>query len=127
MKRLNAHKVERGQKAHKSGHLSEYIALVHLLLTGHRILGFRLKTPEGEIDILAQRGQRLAVIEVKQRRTVMEALTAVSPTQKYRLWQAGHQLQARRPQLAKLSLHVDLYVVTPRCVRYVRDAFADGI
>ena len=120
-------RVERGQKAHKRGHLSEYIALLHLMLTGHRILGFRLKTPEGEIDILALRGQRLAVIEVKQRRTVLEALTAVSPTQRYRLWQAGQKLQSRRTDLAKLSLHVDLYVVTADGLRHVRDAFADGI
>lgn len=120
-------RVERGQKAHKRGHLSEYIALLHLMLTGHRILGFRLKTPEGEIDILALRGQRLAVIEVKQRRTVLEALTAVSPTQRYRLWQAGQKLQSRRPDLARLSLHVDLYVVTIGGLRHVRDAFADGI
>ncbi|WP_370639728.1 YraN family protein [Asticcacaulis sp. AND118] len=120
-------RAERGQKAHKRGHLSEYIALLHLMLTGHRILGFRLKTPEGEIDILTLKGQRLAVIEVKQRRTVLEALTAVSPTQRYRLWQAGQKLQARRPDLAKLSLHVDLYVVTAGGLRHVRDAFADGI
>ncbi|MFT3997741.1 MAG: YraN family protein [Asticcacaulis sp.] len=120
-------RASRGQRAHRRGHLSEYVALLHLMLTGHRILGFRLKTPEAEIDILALKGQRLAIVEVKQRQTALDALTAVSPEQRYRLWQAGHKLQARRPQLARFSLHLDLYVVTPRGLRHVRDAFSDGI
>ena len=37
---------------------------------GYRILGFRLKTPPGEIDLLAQRGRTLAVVEVKRRATL---------------------------------------------------------
>ncbi|MDC7683009.1 YraN family protein [Asticcacaulis sp. BYS171W] len=118
---------ERGQKAHKRGHLSEYIALGHLMLTGHRILGFRLKTPESEIDILALKGKRLCVIEVKQRRTLLEAVTAVGPVQQHRLWQAGLKLQDRKPALRKYDLHVDLYAITPQGVKHVRDAFSEGI
>lgn len=113
----------RGQAAHKRGHLSEYIALLHLMLKGYRILGFRLKTPEAEIDILACKGKRLAVIEVKQRRTAMEALMSVSPTQQNRLWQAGLKLQARKPALNRLDLNIDLYVITPKGVRHVKNAF----
>jgi len=118
---------ERGLRAHRRGHLSEYAALVYLMLTGHRILGFRLSTPEAEIDILAVRGTRLSVVEVKQRRSEDEARTAVLPAQRQRLWQAGQKLQARRPDLSRLSLHIDLCLVTPRGIRLVRDAFTDGI
>jgi putative endonuclease len=119
----------RGQKAHKRGHLSEYIALIHLMLTGHRILGFRLKTPQGEIDILALRAKRLIVVEVKQRRTILEALEAVSAIQRERLWQAGLKLQAQRPNLSAFELGIDLYVIAPgKWPRHVRNAFegADG-
>lgn len=101
----------RGRKAHRSGHLAEYIALVHLMLKGYRILGFRLKTPRGEIDILAQKGGRLAVVEVKARRTAEEAYETVSATQQARLWQAGLALQAKKPQLQRLDLNIDLYIV----------------
>jgi len=103
----------RGRKAHKSGHLAEYIALVHLMLKGYRILGFRLKTPRGEIDVLALKGRRLAVIEVKSRRTPEEAYETVSARQQERLWQAGLALQAKRPALQGLDLNIDLYILTP--------------
>ena len=81
-------KALRGAKAHKRGHLAEYVALIHLMLKGYRILGFRLKMPQGEIDILAQKSTRLHVVEVKQRRSHEEAFETVSTIQQERLWQA---------------------------------------
>ena len=87
--------------------------MVHLMLKGYRILGFRLKTPRGEIDILAQKGRRLAVVEVNSRRAPEEAYETVSATQQARLWQAGLALQAKRPQLQKLDLNIDLYTLVP--------------
>jgi putative endonuclease len=106
-------RADRGAKAHKSGHIAEYIALIHLMLKGYRILGFRLKLPQGEIDILAHKGKRLAIIEVKQRRTHDEALVSVSPTQQARLWQAGLYLQSRTPRLKAFDLNIDLYTLAP--------------
>lgn len=102
-----------GFAARKRGHLLEYVALIHLMLKGYRILGFRLKTPRGEIDILAQKGQRLAVVEVKSRMTLEAAVESVSAIQQERLWQAGLALQARKPQLARLDLNIDLYTLVP--------------
>jgi putative endonuclease len=102
-----------GFKARQRGHLLEYVALVHLMLKGYRILGFRLKTPRGEIDILAQKGKRLAVVEVKSRMTMEAAIESVSVFQQDRLWEAGLALQARKPQLAKLDLNIDLYTLVP--------------
>lgn len=107
-------KTLRGAKAHGTGHLAEYIALVHLMLKGYRILGFRLKMPQGEIDILAQKGTRLAMVEVKQRRSQEEAFETVSSFQQERLWQAGLALQEKKPRLRKLDLNIDLYIVAPR-------------
>ena len=106
-------KTARGLKAFKSGHLAEYVALIHLMLKGYRILGFRLKMPQGEIDILAQKGNRLAMVEVKQRRVREEAFETVSHIQQDRLWQAGLSLQAKKPRLARLDLNIDLYIVAP--------------
>lgn len=103
----------RGARAHKYGHLVEYIALVHLMLKGYRILGFRLKMPQGEIDILAHKGKRLHLVEVKQRRSHEEALETVSAIQQERLWQAGLTLQEKKPRLRKLDLVIDLYTLAP--------------
>lgn len=104
---------ERGRLARKTGRLAEYVALVHLMLKGYRILGFRLKMPQGEIDILAQKGKRLAMVEVKTRRHYLDAAESVSFVQQSRLWQAGLALQARRPALQLLDLNIDLYTVCP--------------
>lgn len=103
----------RGAKAHKRGHLAEYVALVHLMLKGYRILGFRLKMPQGEIDILAQKRKRLHLVEVKQRRNHEEAIETVSSIQQERLWQAGLALQEKKPRLRKLDLVIDLYTIAP--------------
>jgi putative endonuclease len=108
-----ADKALRGAKAYKRGHLAEYIALVHLMLKGYRILGFRLKMPQGEIDILAQKGTRLAIVEVKQRRSHEEGFETVSGIQQERLWQAGLSLQEKKPRLRRLDLNIDLYIVAP--------------
>jgi putative endonuclease len=60
----------RGVAARLSGRRSEVWAAVWLMAKGYRILGFRLKTPTAEIDLLAQRGPVLAVVEVKSRTTI---------------------------------------------------------
>jgi putative endonuclease len=117
-------RIERGREAHRRGHLAEYVALVHLMLKGYRILGFRLKTPQGEIDLLAQKGRRLAIVEIKSRTTLEEAVESVLPLQQERLWQAGLALQARRPKLAALDLNIDLYAIVPgQLPIHARNAF----
>ncbi len=114
----------RGRKARERGRRLEYVALIHLMLKGYRILGFRLAMPQGEIDILAQKGKRLAVVEVKARMDLDAAMTAVSATQQDRLWQAGLALQETRPQLAALDLNIDLYTLCPgQWPRHTKNAF----
>lgn len=83
------------------------------MLKGYRILGFRLKLPQGEIDILAHKGKRLAMVEVKQRRTHDEAIVSVSSSQQERLWQSGLYLQSRTPRLKAFDLNIDLYTLAP--------------
>lgn len=115
---------KRGKQAQRRGHLVEYIALFHLMLKGYRILGFRLKMPQGEIDILALKAKRLAIVEVKSRRTIDAALNSVSETQQQRLWQSGLSLQLKRPQLRALDLNIDLYAIIPwRWPRHIKNAF----
>ena len=114
----------RGKKARVRGRRLEYVALIHLMLKGYRILGFRLAMPQGEIDILAQKGKRLAVVEVKARMDIDAAMTAVSAIQQDRLWQAGLALQETRPQLAALDLNIDLYTLCPgQWPRHTKNAF----
>lgn len=116
----------RGRAARLSGRRGEALAALVLMLKGYRILGFRLATPRGEIDLLAHRGSVLAVVEVKRRRTVEEALEAVSFTQRERLRRAGLHVAASRPALRNASIRLDLMALAPgRLPRHVPDAWPD--
>ena len=116
---------QRGGKAREAGRFAEQLAALWLMLRGWRILGFRLKTPQGEIDLLARRGKVLAVVEVKTRASIESALASVHPTQQARLRRAGENLAAKRPGLAGLSVRLDMVALAPgRWPRHIPDAWA---
>jgi len=56
------------QLAEKSGREGERRAAFWLRAKGWRILAERVKTPRGEIDLIAKRGGVVAFVEVKWRR-----------------------------------------------------------
>jgi putative endonuclease len=123
--RLRALRARRGLLARKAGRAAEVLAALWLMAMGWRILGFRLKTPQGEIDLLAKRGDILAVVEVKARSTIEAALASVHPSQQARLYRAGEAVAARRPGLAGLSIRLDMVVLAPRrWPRHIPDAWA---
>ena len=103
-----------GKLAHRLGHRSEWLAAALLMLKGYQILGFRLKTRAGEIDILARRGRTLAVVEVKRRSTMDQALAALGPDQYERLLDAGRAVLRQRPSLAGHLLRIDIVALAPR-------------
>ena len=118
----------RGAAARLSGRRQEIVAALWLMLKGYRILGFRLRTMEGEIDLLAQRGAVLAVVEVKSRATLEAALEAVGANQRDRLRRAGRSLAARKPDLMRLNVRLDLVALAPgRWPRHIPDAWRDDV
>ena len=110
---MNQVRQARGAAARTAGRRAEVWAALWLMAKGYRILGFRLRTPQGEIDLLAQRGRVLAVVEVKQRASLQAALEAVSDVQRERLRRAGRAIAARRPSLQNLAVRLDLIAVAP--------------
>lgn len=108
-------RVSLGKTAHKAGHRSEWLAAALLMLKGYQILGFRLKTRSGEIDILARRGRTLVVVEVKRRSTMEQALSALRSDQHDRLLAAGQAVLRQRPSLAGHLLRIDIVALAPRC------------
>jgi putative endonuclease len=124
---VNARQV-RGAAARKLGRRAEVLAALWLMAKGYRILGFRLATPLGEIDLLAQRGGVLAVVEVKQRTTIEDALDAVTPTQRDRLRRAAAHLTAHRAGLRTLETRLDLIALSPgRAPRHLADAWGPNL
>lgn len=114
----------RGAAGRVSGRRAEVAAALVLMLKGYRILGFRLKTPQAEIDILALRGRTLVAVEVKRRTTLAAALEAVTHDQRDRLRRAAANLAARRPSLAGASVRLDLVALAPgRLPVHIPDAW----
>ena len=64
------------------GRRGEWLAAWFLRLKGWRVLASRVKTPRGEIDLIARRGRAVAFIEVKWRERAADLDCAVDP---YRL------------------------------------------
>lgn len=106
-------RVALGGQSRRLGHRSEWLAAAWLMLKGYQLLGFRLKTRSGEIDILARRGTVLAVVEVKRRATTEQALAALSAEQHERLLSAGRAVLRQRPSLAGHQLRIDVVALAP--------------
>ena len=117
----------RGLLARLSGRRAEVVAALLLMAKGYRILGFRLASPLGEIDLLALKRDVLAVVEVTQRSTLEAALEAVSHVQRDRLRRAGARIAASRPSLKTASIRLDLIALAPgRWPRHIPDAWSGG-
>jgi len=84
------------------------------MLHGWQILGFRLKSRNGEIDILARRGKVLAVIEVKRRATIEAAMGAIGAEQHARLLAAGRAVLRGRPGLVGHQLRIDMVALAQK-------------
>jgi putative endonuclease len=95
------------------GRRGERIAARFLRRRGYRLLVRNLRTPRGEIDLLALDGRALVVVEVKTSRTragrLLEA--RLGRRQRERLVAAGRWL-ARRPSLRCYRPRVDLVTVS---------------
>lgn len=117
----------RGDLARRSGRRGEVLAALLLMLKGYRILGFRLASPRGEIDLLALRAGAVVVVEVKRRMTIEAALEAVRPDQRARLRRAAAALVAGRPALKGAAIRLDLIALAPgRLPRHIPDAWRGG-
>lgn len=115
---------ESRRRAERAGRMAETVAAIWLRLKGYRILARRLKTPVGEIDILAARGASLVAVEVKSRASRIAALESIAPRQWHRLARAVEWAQAHRPEWVGLSLRFDAVLLVPgRLPHHVADAW----
>ncbi len=117
---------KRGTDARLAGRRAEMVAALWLMAKGYRILGFRLRTPAAEIDLLARRGRVLAAVEVKARTTIEGALAAVGQDQRLRLRRALRSLAAKGRTPGGVILRLDLMALAPgRLPRHIPDAWSE--
>lgn len=101
------------QASERLGAWSETAAAAALVAKGYRILGRRLKTRVGEIDIVAVRGRRLAFVEVKRRPTRAAAEASLTDHQGHRIREAADLWLARHPRYRDHDIHFDAIFVLP--------------
>jgi putative endonuclease len=113
------------QDAEKRGRRGELLATLMLLAKAYRILGRRVRTPLGEIDLIARSPQGvICFIEVKARDIFADAVEAVSPRQQARIARAAEHFLALRPRLRAKAMRFDTITVTRgRFPRHLRDAW----
>lgn len=112
------------KKAERRGRWAETRAAISLSLKGYTILARRVRTPSGEIDLIACRKSCVAFIEVKARKTHTLAQKSVTSKAERRIVRAAEIWMARRPELANHDWRFDVITVTPwRWPKHVRDAW----
>jgi putative endonuclease len=97
--------------------------MAFLMMKGYRILAWRYKTPVGEIDIIAKRGNVLAFVEVKLRPELDDGLYAVTPKMQQRITRAAEHFMAGNRKFHKISQRFDVVAVAGWRVRHLDNAW----
>lgn len=87
------------------GRRGEQAAADYLSGCGWRILDRNWRCPAGELDIVADDGTEIVVVEVKTRRTDLfgHPFEAVDARKRARLWRLGLAWRAAHPDLARAT------------------------
>lgn len=101
------------QKAERGGRRAESIAAWWLRLKGWTILARRVRTPVGEIDLVARRGRMVAFVEVKARASEAEAGHALDD---WRLRRVAAAAEAIAPRYVRPrdDQRIDAIFIVPR-------------
>jgi putative endonuclease len=100
------------------------LAAWFLRLKGYRIVAQRVKTPVGEIDLVARRFGTTVFVEVKARRAGVSEEAAWGAVNARRISRAADSYIARHPELAATPLRYDVIFLAPRqWPRHVVNAF----
>lgn len=109
--------------AEKSGRVGETRAALFLRAKGWRILDKRVRTPLGEIDLVAKRGNLVAFVEVKTRRTAAELDFAIDEHRLSRVAAAAEMLVPRYAGPDD-DIRIDVVLIAPRAwPRHIENAW----
>lgn len=124
---MAASRAARGRAAWHRGAAAERACEEALARAGFTVLGRRIRTPAGEIDLVARSGGLTLIVEVKARPSASEAAFAISPRQRVRLAAAAEALMAANPAWFGASLRFDaMLVAADGGVVWIEDAFRPG-
>lgn len=95
------------------GRRGETLAAWYLRLKGWRILARRVKTPRGEVDLVARRGRTVAFVEVKWRNSAAGLDLAIDAWRLRRV-AAAAQAVAHRFARPDETIRIDVLLLAPR-------------
>jgi len=98
--------------AEAAGRRGERLAGWWLRLKGWRILDRRVRTPAGEVDLVARKGNLVAFVEVKARRTAAELDHAIDERRLARVAAAAELLMPRYAGPGD-DIRVDVILLAP--------------
>ncbi|SEI86649.1 putative endonuclease [Sphingomonas sp. OV641] len=109
--------------AESAGRRGERLAAWWLRLKGWRILDHRVRTPAGEVDLIAQKGKLIAFVEVKARSSAAELDFAID---KRRLARVAAAAELLMPHYATAGedIRVDVILLAPGAApRHIENAW----
>lgn len=120
-------RVELRKAADRRGRRAEDRAAAALGAEGWDVLARRVRTPAGEIDLVAEHEGLLAFVEVKARATLAEAAFALGAAQRGRLLRAAEWWLGANPGHGAAGVRFDVMLVDGEGrVRRIADAFRLG-
>ena len=112
------------QFAEGAGRRGEMWAELFLFLKGYRTIARRVKTPVGEIDLIARRGRMTVFVEVKARSFSHQEADALMAVNRHRIVRAAQMWLMRRPELANGDTRFDVIFLAPFAwPRHIVNAF----
>jgi putative endonuclease len=100
-------------KAYRHGHRSEALAALALMAKGFRVVERRYKTKLGEIDLIARRGDLILIVEVKARRTLVDAMESIAKRSERRIEAAADLWLSQQRDYGRMSIRFDMVAVLP--------------
>jgi putative endonuclease len=103
---------------------AESRAAAYLIAKGYRIAARRFRSPVGEVDIVARRGQVLIFVEVKARNTLDAAAESLQVRQQRRIAAAASFWLSLNPHDVDSEIRFDAVLVAPgKIPRHIPAAF----
>ena len=96
---------------HREGRRGEAAASRHLRRRGWTLLAARHRAAGGELDLVAARGDVVAICEVKARGDGAALIEPVTAAQRDRIRRAAEAYLGARPELAGRKVRLDLIAV----------------
>jgi putative endonuclease len=109
--------------AESAGRRGERLAAWWLRLKGWRILDHRVRTPAGEVDLIAQKGKLIAFVEVKARSSAAELDFAIDQRRLARVAAAAELLMPHYATAGE-DIRVDVILLAPGAApRHIENAW----